>query len=110
MLLLDNMLSWRLIARLEHEFPGLNQAKTEGFDCKADIDIWAFVRLRDLVVVTCGGDFLDIQNRLGSSPKLVWLDVADTNTNRMERLLLTNSEEIRQFVDSDEDVLRFPAP
>lgn len=43
-LLLDENLSFRLVARLQSDFPGTTQVRLESLEMVSDIELWKFAK------------------------------------------------------------------
>lgn len=59
-LLLDQNISFRLIKKIESDFPGSEQVRRVGLENKDDKVIWEFASREDFTIVTFDFDFYHI--------------------------------------------------
>lgn len=59
-LLLDQNISFRLIKKIESDFPGSKQVRRVGLENKDDKVIWEFASREDFTIVTFDSNFYDI--------------------------------------------------
>jgi len=100
-LLLDQNLSYRLLARLEPVFPGTTQIHRLGMEHADDMDIWRFAREQGFVIVTKDSDFFEKTVVLGFPPKVIWLKCGNVPIRRVEEILIQGQEAIRSFVEDE---------
>ncbi len=100
-LLLDEHLSSRLVQSLAYLYPGSEQALTSGLGGAGDDVIWDYARLHRLTIVTKDSDFYERGMRVGAPPKVIWIRLGNCSTNDVERLLRSQYEAIRRFLDQD---------
>jgi len=93
-LLIDENISYRIVAKLKDIFPFSNHVKTLGLAQKDDIDIWHFAKKEKFTIVTNDSDFNDISLLYGFPPKIIWLRTGNHSTNIILTLLLENKEKI----------------
>ena len=104
-LLLDENVSYRLVARVEGAFPGtvsVNQIRLQG---QPDIVIWNYAAGHGFVVVSKDEHFRQLSCDFGHPPKVIWLDVGNIGTARVAALLLGNEDRINAFEDQNEQSL-----
>ena len=99
MLLLDENLSPRLIARITDIFPGSLHVIHANLDNSPDIEIWNYAKANRLAIVTKDKDFLLFSAQHGTPPKIVFLDIRNTRVANIEKALLHNASEIQSFLD-----------
>ena len=100
--LLDQNISFRLVATLESHFPGTAQVKRLGLTNKTDKEIWNYARQHDFILLTFDSDFYDLSVTLGSPPKLVWLKTGNITRKNISELIISRMEEIKAFyLDKD---------
>lgn len=97
-LLLDQNLSFRLLARLEPLFPGSSQIHRLGMENADDVTIWRFARENGFAVVTKDSDFYERSLVFGFPPQVIWLKCGNVSTRQAERILLSSAEAITAFL------------
>lgn len=101
-LLLDQNLSYKLIAELQASYPGSSQVRLLGMERADDKAIWDYARQHGYTIVTQDSDFHELSVLFGSPPKIVWLKRGNCSNDTVRRLLIDNFQEIIQFHrDSD---------
>lgn len=98
-LLLDQNLSYRLLARLENAFPGSSQIHRLGMDHADDDAIWRFARENGFAIVTKDSDFSERSLVLGFPPKVIWLKCGNISTHQTEAILARSLEAIQIFLE-----------
>lgn len=101
-LLLDQNLSYRLLARLEAVFPGSTQVHRLGLEHADDAALWLLARRDGYAIVTKDSDVPDISLVRGFPPQVIWLKCGNTSTERVAKLLLESEDEIKAFLSSGE--------
>ena len=107
MLLLDENLSYKLVARLVHEFPNtqaVNHIESLG-EGSSDELIWQYAKTNSLVLVTKDKDFVDYWKRFGPPPKVIRLEIGNCRINKAEFLLKNNQDLIFEFIDGSDGLL-----
>ena len=72
-LLLDQNISFRLVSKLEHDFPGTCQVKSLRLANSTDKEIWEYAKIHDFIILTFDADFYDFSVVWGHPPKIIWL-------------------------------------
>jgi len=101
-LLLDQNISFRLVAKIRDAFPNVEQIRKLGLEDSSDEEIWKFAKQNDYTIVTFDSDFYDLSLVWGQPPKIVWIRTGNLTTTEIERLLRMHSENIRQFIEHSE--------
>lgn len=96
-LLFDQNLSFRLVQRLQVEYPDSAQVRMLGMDTVSDREIWEYARVHDFTIVTQDGDFDQLSQVLGFPPKVIWLRCGNSSTGYIEQLLRVHHELIVAF-------------
>lgn len=104
-LLLDENLSHRLVTRLEEDFPGTASVNQIGLGSQPDTVIWDYAQENGFTIVSKDGDLREFSFFRGHPPKVIWLDIGNTGTDRVADLLLGNKDLIAAFLEQDEDSL-----
>ncbi|MGI9277970.1 MAG: DUF5615 family PIN-like protein [Endozoicomonas sp.] len=102
MLLLDENLSPRLVARIEPVFPGTMHVLHAGLDNSPDIDIWHYAAENALTIVSKDKDFLEFASLHGMPPHLIHLSTGNARISVVEEVILGNRHKILQFIDQVE--------
>lgn len=98
MLLFDQNISVRLIQRLADLFPGATHVTRVGLDCASDHQVWEFAKEHDYAIVTKDSDFNDLSTLYGSPPKVIWLRIGNSSTEKIESMLRKQSIAIHDFI------------
>jgi predicted nuclease of predicted toxin-antitoxin system len=96
-LLLDQNISYRLVKKIEVDFPGSQHVSQLGLTNKLDRDIWEAAKSSGFVIVTFDADFYDLSLTLGHPPKLIWIRSGNTTTRNLEQLLTKKHQQISDF-------------
>ena len=96
-LLLDQNISYRLVKKIDSQFPGTIHISKVGLLNKSDIDIWNFAQKEDFIIVTFDSDFYDFSLTKGHPPKLIWIRSRNTTTDNVGRLLFEKKDQIGTF-------------
>lgn len=102
-LLLDENLSYRLVARLTEAFPGTASVKQVGLLSQPDPAIWAYAAEQGFAIVSRDDDFRQRSISQGHPPKIIWLVVGNADNNQVADLLLRNKNRITDFLDDQNE-------
>ena len=97
-LLLDQNLSYRLLAGLESTFPGSSQIHRLGMEHVDDTVIWQFARENGFAIVTKDSDFYERSLVHGYPPQVIWLKCGNVSTRESREILLRSAEAISLFL------------
>jgi len=98
-LLLDENLSEQLLPGLSACFPDSAHVRALGMGGAADSAVWEFARRGGFLLVTKDEDFVTLSVLRGAPPKVVWLNIGNSNNSDTLALLLQHAEAIEQFAD-----------
>ncbi|UYM18531.1 DUF5615 family PIN-like protein [Endozoicomonas euniceicola] len=98
MLLFDENLSPKLIARVSKTFPACLHVLQSRLDNSPDIEIWRYAREYKLTIVTKDKDFLHFARQHGFPPKLVHIQTGNVRLAVIEEILLNQASAIKTFV------------
>lgn len=101
MLLFDQNISHRIVAKMVKTFPEAKQVRELGLENATDIEIWRFAKNNKFAIVTFDADFYDISNLYGHPPRIVWLRTGNRSTSNLIKLLLKRSEVIYEFLSNE---------
>ena len=65
-----------------------------------DFEIFRKAREHNVIFITKDGDFVDLLNRYGSPPKVLWLRVGNTRNDEVRRILQSIWSEAQALFDS----------
>ena len=99
-LLFDQNLSRKLINRLTDLFPDSSNVQFHALAEVNDSKIWEFAKNHDFCIVTQDADFPELSQLKGSPPKVIWLRCGNMPTSRVEIILRSSVEIIRQFMNN----------
>jgi predicted nuclease of predicted toxin-antitoxin system len=99
-LLFDQNLSRKLINRLTDLFPDSSHVQFHALAEVNDSKIWEFAKNHDFCIVTQDADFPELSQLKGSPPKVIWLRCGNMPTSRVEIILRSSVEIIRQFMNN----------
>jgi predicted nuclease of predicted toxin-antitoxin system len=104
-LLLDQNLSWKLVAELGESYPDSDHIKHALSTSADDRAIWDFARDNDFTIVTKDDDFVQRSMLLGHPPKVVWIRLGNCKTTEISRLLLSSYDQVLAFSNDEEKSL-----
>jgi predicted nuclease of predicted toxin-antitoxin system len=100
-LLFDQNISYRIVKKVKELFPESNHVQSVGLNGASDNTIWNFAKKNNFSIVSFDADFIDITLINGFPPKIIWLRIGNSSTNKIYEVLLENKSKIQEFV-SDE--------
>ena len=104
--LLDENLSFRMLADLEPIFPGSSHVRLLGLERADDRTLWRYAREHGFALLTQDADFQELATLYGAPPKVIWLTCGNRRRDFITRLLLVRHEAVLAFAkDPDTDVL-----
>lgn len=103
-LLLDQNLSFRLVAALADLFPASVHVRDVGLARADDASVWQYARDHRLTVLTKDSDFNQMA-LLSGGPKVVWLRIGNCTTDQVLALVRRHAVEIDAFVEGAEEAL-----
>lgn len=96
-LLLDRNISYRLVRKIETQFPGRsNSVKLDSITSRTRRS-GTLQGKRDLSFVTFDSDFYDLSLTYGHPPKLIWLKTGNMTTRNLEKLFADKAAQIEDF-------------
>src|SRR5438045_9545159 len=102
-LLLDENLSWRMVAVLKQHFEDCFHVTTIALNSPAkDIEIWHYVKQNELIIVTNDEDFVNFVNVKGFPPKVILLRTGNQNQLFISNLLIQRKADIQLLNDADD--------
>lgn len=101
-LLFDQNISFRIISKIEANFPEAKQVRQLGIENYSDIEIWKYAKENKFTIVTFDADFFDLSNFKGHPPKIIWLRFGNTRTDFLADLINSKNILIKDFINSEE--------
>jgi predicted nuclease of predicted toxin-antitoxin system len=98
-LLYDHNLSPRLVLRLQDVFPDSQHVRSCGLSEVLDQVIWDYARSKNYIIVTKDADFYDLSLLRGAPPKVIWLQVGNVTTARVEVTLRRHTISMYSFAN-----------
>jgi predicted nuclease of predicted toxin-antitoxin system len=70
-----------------------------------DPEIFEVAKTQGVVLMTKDSDFVDLVNRLGSPPKIIWLTCGNTSNARLQEILSVTLPEALELLMAGEDLV-----
>jgi predicted nuclease of predicted toxin-antitoxin system len=86
-LLLDQNLSWKLVAALEGIFPDTVHINSVLGVKAADRDVWLYAKENGFTIVSKDDDFEQLSILFGHPPKVIWLRIGNCTTDQVIKIL-----------------------
>ena len=96
-LLLDQNLSYKLVAELQAAFPGTAHVLRLQLDQSPDTELREYAAQHEFTLVTKNTDLVDLCVFRGAPPKVVWLRVGNCATSIIREVLRNNTDVITTF-------------
>lgn len=100
-LLFDQNISFRLIKEIIPHFPESKQLREAGLEGKQDREIWKWAKLNGYCIVTFDSDFVDLSLLFGFPPKVIWLRLGNSATDRIAKVIISKKGEIEDFLKNE---------
>lgn len=99
MLLLDENLSLKLVARLKSQYPGIEHVTDAGLSGGTDNEIWLYAKQKGLVIVSKDKDYLAFAQNRGHPPKVILLTIGNCRVADIEAFMLSQHTPIVNFLN-----------
>ncbi|MBU3661515.1 MAG: hypothetical protein FGM14_16750 [Flavobacteriales bacterium] len=103
MFIIDAQLSPHLAKWLSDEFKveaySLTFLQMQFLD---DLSIYNFAKEKKAIIITKDLDFVQLQNRLGSPPKIIFVTCGNTSNMKMKEILKSKFELINELLELNE--------
>jgi predicted nuclease of predicted toxin-antitoxin system len=110
-LLIDENLSFRLVASLSPRYPGTTHVADAALAGASDDAVWDYAREHGFIVVSKDNHFRQRGFVEGPPPKVVWLDVGNAGTEAIAEFMLRAHDRFAAFEeDTDASLLVLPLP
>ncbi|AKG22756.1 DUF5615 family PIN-like protein [Calothrix sp. 336/3] len=70
-----------------------------------DDEIFELAKAQGIILITKDSDFVDLLNRLGSPPKVIWLTCGNTSNARLQEILSQNLLTALELLQAGEDLV-----
>jgi predicted nuclease of predicted toxin-antitoxin system len=102
-LLLDENLSPRLVESLSDLYPDSVHVENTGLGGALDGDVWSYAKDHGFAIVSKDSDFAERSVLESEPPKVIWIRLGNCSTSDVERVLRSQCEAIRRFLDEDRE-------
>lgn len=102
MLLFDQNVSFKVAKKVQDIFPGAKHLSDLRLEGSTDIEIWEFAKNNNYCIVTLDFDFIDISTLKGSPPKIIWLRLGNSTTEKIASRLQSDATLIKDFLTSED--------
>lgn len=96
-LLLDENLSWRLVEKLQPDFPGTRHTDELGLRGASDIALWDIARRNGFMLASKDDDFRQLCLLRGAPPKVLMLAIGNGGNAAVQELLTRHAARIAAF-------------
>lgn len=109
---LDAQLSPRLARWINEHFQGVTATALRDIGLRDADDLVIFERAcaANVVVMKKDRDFVDLQNRLGSPPKIIWLTCGNTSESALQAILTQHLDTALGFLAGTDDLVEISRP
>jgi len=70
-----------------------------------DAEIFEAARIQEVIVITKDSDFVDLVDRLGAPPKIIWLTCGNTSNARLREILTATLPRALELLQADETLV-----
>jgi predicted nuclease of predicted toxin-antitoxin system len=102
MLLFDQNISFKVAKKVQDNFPGAKHLSDLRLEGAKDIEVWEFAKNNNYCIVTFDFDFIDISTLKGSPPKIIWLRLGNSTTEKIASRLQSDAKLIKDFLTSED--------
>jgi predicted nuclease of predicted toxin-antitoxin system len=102
-LLFDQNISFKIIPLIKDFFPESASVVHLNLQDASDITIFQYARINGFSVVTFDSDFVDLSIVKGIPPMIIWLRTGNLTTSSIANLLLSQHQNIHQFLEQHDD-------
>lgn len=109
---LDAQLSPRLARWINQQFPGVTATALREIGLRDAEDTLIFQKARSTgaIVITKDRDFVDLQIRLGSPPKIIWLTCGNTSEATLQAILTQHLQTALSFLAGSDELVEISGP
>jgi predicted nuclease of predicted toxin-antitoxin system len=70
-----------------------------------DQEIFERGRQEDVIILTKDKDFVDLVNRLGPPPRIIWLRCGNTSEYRLKQILKKHLDDALRFIEAGDNLV-----
>lgn len=105
-LLIDQNLSFRLVAKLAGAFPGSQHVRDAGLDRADDAAVWGYARAEGLMILSKDDDFYQRSVLYGHPPKVIWVQLGNASTAEVQATIERWTPAIVEFAaEANESIM-----
>jgi predicted nuclease of predicted toxin-antitoxin system len=98
-LLIDQNISYRLLARISDIFPHAQHIKDLGLWNSSDDEIFMMAREKGFdAILTLDTDFVGLYQQHGTPPKIIWIRTGNISTPALAAILHHHLQAINEFI------------
>ncbi len=97
-LLFDQNISFRIVKLIRDRYPDVAQITQLELSNPTDREIWKFARENNYTIVTFDSDFNDLLTLYGLPPKIIWLRLGNTSTQKLADFFIHRHDIIQEFI------------
>ena len=101
-LFFDQNISYRILKKIEKQFPNSIHTSTAGLNGQPDIEIRKYCQLHNYTIVTFDADFYELANLFGHPPKVIWIRTGNMSTNNIAQIIKDQAMNIEDFIRKEE--------
>ena len=104
---IDAQLSPALVAWINRNYEDLEakSVRAVGLRDAGDEEIYRAARRTEVIVMTKDSDFLNLLDRLGPPPKVIWVTCGNTSNRRMRKILKQTLRSAVERLQGEEEII-----
>lgn len=102
-LLFDENISYRIVKKIQLEFPEVSHVKFHNLLKTDDLLVWEFSKSEGYTIITNDSDFNDFSLVWIFPPKIIWLRTGNTSTKHIVELLKAKKQVICDFINETDN-------
>lgn len=104
---IDAQMSPAIAAWIKANFPDVNAVAVRdvGLRDAEDVDIFQAAKAANAVVMTKDSDFVDLQDRLGVPPQIIWITCGNTSNARLKDILTATLSDALDLLAKGNDLI-----
>lgn len=101
-LLFDQNISFKVAQKIKDVFPGAKHLSDLRIESYSDVEIWQYAKTHNYCIVTYDFDFIDLSTLKGFPPKIIWLRIGNSTTEKICNKLISDVGLINEFLNSSD--------
>ena len=101
-LLFDQQLSRRVVRSLKDIYPEARHVSFFQLQFATDDEVWDFAKKHDYTIVTKDDDFHQRSLLLGQPPKVIWIQLGNSDNSATECFIRERTDKIESFAQETE--------